>query len=128
MKKLFLYAEHLYRSLFRGYCFKFSREWDSLLCNILDDYTEINLYSSRVITITTKDKKYEIGLNSEYFIYGELMFVSDSNGRHSSQLSRYRPRFKTMLKLDKLVKKTRKDIANKNKERDRQLKMVNGLL
>ena len=94
---IYEYIGHILNTLFGMYQEPFDKEWDSMLTMLivfgtvvaLDDYT---------ITFKYGDDHYNVWIGNKYYSYAWLYM-------RASDRKRTRPKFKTMLRLNKLVTK-----------------------
>lgn len=92
------YVKHFFRLLFNDYIEPYSKEWDTQLNQMLTKGT-IQSVCPHTVTIIYKGVVYRVWINNKYFSYGYLWAV---NGRFLRVEEFRRPKFRTMLRLEKL--------------------------
>jgi hypothetical protein len=89
--------------VFRFHHAPYLKQWDEDLNHLLDfgefvGYADAYRYN---ILIRYKDKDYKIWVADEFYAYGYLNCKGD---KYLEREERYRPKFKTMLRLRKMIK------------------------
>lgn len=97
------YFFHGIRLISRFHNRPYLKRWDEDLNYLLDEgefvgYTDENKYT---VLIRYKGQDYRIWVADEFFAYGYLIWKGSA---HIPESNRHRPKFKTMLRLRKMIK------------------------
>ena len=106
IKTWFLYIGHVFRTVFQLYQSPYSKEWDTVLNELLDSL-ENGKCSAEIINycICFKFEKevYEVWVGNRWYAYGNLYAKQKANVSWSFGIPReyqYRPKFSTMIRLN----------------------------
>ena len=106
IKTSFLYIGHAFRTMFGFYQMQYSKEWDTLLNELLDAL-ENGKCSAEVRTHRLQFKfekeAYDVWVANRWYAYGNLYAEQKANVRLSLGIPdecRYRPKFSTMIRLN----------------------------
>ena len=94
---IYEYIGHMLNTVFGMYQEPFDKEWDSMLTMLLVFGTVVAL-DDYVVTFKYDDNHYTVWIGNKYYSYAWL-HMSASGKKYT------RPKFKTMLRLNKLVTK-----------------------
>ena len=106
IKTSFLYIGHAFRTVFGLYQTQYSKEWDTVLNELLDSLengkcsAEIKNYC---ICFKFEKEVYEVWVANRWYAYGNLYAEQKANVRLSFGIPReyqYRPKFSTMIRLN----------------------------
>ena len=106
IKTSFLYIGHALRTVFQLYQKPYSKEWDTVLNELLDSLengkcsAEIKNYC---IGFKFEKEVYEVWVANRWYAYGHLYAKQKANvgwGGNILHEYRYRPRFSTMIRLN----------------------------
>lgn len=106
IKTSFLYIGHVFRTVFRLYQMPYSKEWDTVLNELLDSLengkcsAEIKNYC---ICFKFEKEVYEVWVANRWYAYGNLYAKHKDNVHWSNDIPReyqYRPKFSTMIRLN----------------------------
>ena len=106
IKTWFLYIGHAFRTMLRLYQMPYSKEWDTVLNELLDSLengkcsAEIKNYC---ICFKFEKEIYEVWVANRWYAYGNLYAEQKANVRLSFGIPReyqYRPKFSTMIRLN----------------------------
>ena len=106
IKTLFLYIGHAFRTVFGVYQRQYSKEWDTVLNQLLDALeqgkcsAEIKNYC---ICFKFEKEIYEVWVANRWYAYGNLYAEQKANVRLRFVILReyqYRPKFSTMIRLN----------------------------
>jgi hypothetical protein len=109
IKTSFLYLGHSFRTVFRLYQIPYSKEWDTVLNELLDALekgkasAEIRSYCLR---FSFEKEVYEVWVANRWYAYGNLYAKHKANVHWSNDIPReyqYRPKFSTMIRLNDVV-------------------------
>lgn len=109
IKTSFLYLGHSFRTVFRLYQIPYSKEWDTVLNELLDALekgkasAEIRSYCLR---FSFEKEVYEVWVANRWYAYGNLYAKQKANVSWSNDIPReyqYRPKFSTMIRLNDVV-------------------------
>lgn len=95
------YIGHILRIIFDIYQNPFNKKWDALL-NMLIVFGTVVEFDEYDITFEYNDNRYTVWIENKYYSYAWLYRY---NGQYTADERRVRPKFKTMLRLNKLVTK-----------------------
>lgn len=110
IKTALLYTGHLFRVVFRFYQNPYSKEWDTVLNELLDSLengkcsAEIKNYC---ICFKFEKEVYEVWVANRWYAYGNLCAKQKANANWSNDIPReyqYRPKFSTMIRLNNVCK------------------------
>lgn len=110
IKTALLYIGHALRTVFRVYQMPYSKEWDTVLNELLDTLengkcsAEIKNYC---ICFKFEKEMYEVWVANRWYAYGNLCAEQKANARSSFDIPReyqYRPKFSTMIRLNDVCK------------------------
>lgn len=90
---------HVLRVIFFAYQQKFNKEWDRKLNSILDKGEMIDL-SPHVVNYEYQGNTYGIWVCNRWYSYANLYYFNDKDIGRNMQ---FRPSFRTMVKLHKVV-------------------------
>ena len=94
--------KHLFRTLFGGYQYPFSKQWDICLNNLLDTGTVVELRDHILDLKNDKGDVYSIWVSNKFYSYGHLY---RKNGESVSYHAMRRPSYKVQIKLSDYVDK-----------------------
>lgn len=96
------YLCHIWNTLFGFYQEPFSELWDGLLNDIMDkgQVEKVNEYT---VTFSYRGNLYTIWCGNKWYSYGHLYVY---NGIYTRKQNQFRPRFRTMLKLENIHENT----------------------
>jgi len=106
IKTSFLYIGHAFRTMLRLYQMSYSKEWDTVLNELLDSLengkcsAEIKNYC---ICFKFEKEVYEVWVANRWYAYGNLYAKHKDNVHWSIGIPReyqYRPKFSTMIRLN----------------------------
>ena len=106
IKTSFLYIGHVFRTVFQLYQMPYSKEWDTVLNELLDALekgkasAEICNYCLR---FSFEKEAYEVWIANRWYAYGNLYAEQKANVRLSFGIPREcqsRPKFSTMIRLN----------------------------
>lgn len=106
IKASFLYIGHAFRTVFRFYQMSYSKEWDTVLNQLLDAVeqgkcsAEIKNYC---ICFKFEEEVCEVWVANRWYAYGNLYAKQKANVCLSVDIPdecRYRPKFSTMIRLN----------------------------
>lgn len=109
IKTSFLYIGHVFRTVFRFYQMPYSKEWDTVLNELLDALekgkasAEIRSYCLR---FSFEKEVYEVWVANRWYAYGNLYAKHKANVHWSNDIPceyHYRPKFSTMIRLNDVV-------------------------
>lgn len=109
IKTSFLYIGHVFRTMFGFYQMQYSKEWDTLLNELLDALengkcsAEIH---NCVLQINYEKQIYDVWVANRWYAYGNLYAEQKANVRLSLGIPdeyQYRPKFSTMIRLNDVV-------------------------
>ena len=109
IKTWFLYIGHAFRTVFGVYQTQYSKEWDTVLNQLLDAVeqgkcsAEIKKYC---ICFKFEKEVYEVWVENRWYAYGNLYAKQKANVHWSNDIPReyqYRPKFSTMIRLNDVV-------------------------
>ena len=109
IKTPFLYIGHVFRTMFGCYQMQYSKEWDTLLNELLDALengkcsAEIH---NCVLRINCEKQTYDVWVANRWYAYGNLLTKQKANVHWSNDIPReyqYRPKFSTMIRLNDVV-------------------------
>ena len=110
IKASFLYIGHAFRTVFRAYQMSYSKEWDTVLNELLDSLengkcsAEIKNYC---ICFKFEKEVYEVWVANRWYAYGNLRSKQKANVHWSNDIPREyqcRPKFSTMIRLNDVCK------------------------
>jgi hypothetical protein len=107
---LIKYIGHSIRTATGFYQKNFSEKWDVLLNELLSD-GEIVQLSIHTISIKKDNKIYSIWHSNKYYCYA---YFYENDGFGIDDNLQFRPRFKTMLRLESFVLNLQQIKANKD--------------
>ena len=106
IKTLFLYIGHVFRIVFQHYQHPYSKEWDTLLNELLDSL-ENGKCSAEVhfhcLQFKFEKEAYDVLVANRWYAYGNLYAEQKANVHLSVGIPdeyRYRPKFSTMIRLN----------------------------
>lgn len=102
------YIGHALRTITGFYQKEFSKHWDSILDDLIDNGEVIEIRTHN-ITIMKDNIHYTIWHSNEYYAYAHLWRVDDKKVDNDIQ---FRPRFKTMLKFEAFIERILLDDFN----------------
>ena len=106
IKTSFLYIGHAFRTVFRFHQMPYSKEWDTVLNELLDALengkcsAEVDNYCLR---FKFQQQLYDVWVANRWYAYGNLYAEQNANVRLSFGIPReyqYRPKFSTMIRLN----------------------------
>ena len=109
IKTSFLYIGHAFRTELRFYQMPYSKEWDTVLNELLDSLengkasAEIRNHCLRFFF---EKEVYEVWVANRRYAYGNLYATQKANVHWSNGIPdecRYRPKFSTMIRLNDVV-------------------------
>lgn len=109
IKTSFLYIGHALRTMFGIYQMPYSKEWDTVLNELLDALekgkvsAEIRNYRLR---FSFEKEVYEVWVANRWYAYGNLYAKQEANVHYSNDIPHeyhYRPKFSTMIRLNDVV-------------------------
>ena len=109
IKTSFLYIGHAFRTMLRLYQMPYSKEWDTILNELLDTLekgkasAEIRNYCLR---FSFEKEVYEVWVANRWYAYGNLYAKQKANVHWSNDIPREyqcRPKFSTMIRLNDVV-------------------------
>ena len=109
IKASFLYIGHVFRIVFQLYQHPYSKEWDTLLNELLDSL-ENGKCSAEVrnhcLQFKFEKEAYDVWVANRWYAYGNLYAKQKANVHWSNDIPdecRYRPKFSTMIRLNDVV-------------------------
>ena len=93
------YMGHVIRTVLKFYQEPFSKEWDSQLNMLIVFGTVVN-FDCYTVTFEYNENHYEVWRANKYYSYG---YLQRHNRSFVPDTLQFRPKFKTMLRLNKLV-------------------------
>ena len=106
IKTWFLYIGHVFRTMLRLYQMPYSKEWDTVLNELLDALengkcsAEVNNYCLR---FKFQQQLYDVWVANRWYAYGNLYQMLKADAQRSNNISRkyqHRPKFSTMIRLN----------------------------
>lgn len=110
IKTSFLYIGHVFRTMFGFYQMQYSKEWDTVLNQLLDALeqgkcsAEIKNYC---ICFKFEKEVREVWVANRWYAYGNLYAEQNANVRWRNDIPREyqcRPKFSTMIRLNDVCK------------------------
>lgn len=95
------YMCHIFNTVFRLYQNPFNKKWDALL-NMLMVFGTVVEFDEYAVTFEYNDNRYTVWIENRYYSYAWLHGCSR---KYTADERHMRPKFKTMLRLNKLVAK-----------------------
>ena len=109
IKTPFLYIGHAFRTVFGVYQRPYSKEWDTVLNELLDSL-ENGKASAEIrnhcLRFSFEKEVYEVWVANRWYAYGNLYAKQKVNVDWSNDIPReyqYRPKFSTMIRLNDVV-------------------------
>lgn len=109
IKTWFLYIGHAFRTVLRLYQMPYSKEWDTLLNELLDALEKGKASAEMrncCLRFSFENEAYEVWIDNRWYAYGNLYAKQKANVSLSFGISReyqYRPKFSTMIRLNDVV-------------------------
>ena len=106
IKTLFLYIGHVFRTMFGFYQMQYSKEWDTLLNELLDALENGKCSAEIhdcVLQINCEKQIYDVWVANRWYAYGNLRIKQKANVHWNNDIPReyrYRPKFSTMIRLN----------------------------
>lgn len=106
IKTSFLYIGHAFRTVFGIYQMPYSKEWDTILNELLDALekgkasVEMHHYCLR---FSFEKEAYDVWVANRWYAYGNLRAKQKANGHWNNDIPceyQYRPKFSTMIRLN----------------------------
>lgn len=104
IKTPFLYIGHAFRTMSRFYQKPYSKEWDTLLNELLDALENGKCSAEIhdcVLRINCEKQTYDVWVANRWYAYGNL--YRTQNRTYISEKFMYRPKFSTMIRLNDVV-------------------------
>lgn len=104
IKTLFLYIGHALRTVFQLYQSPYSKEWDTLLNELLDALENGKCSAEIhdcVLQINCEKQIYDVWVANRWYAYGNLYMTEKRI--YISEKFKYRPKFSTMIRLNDVV-------------------------
>ncbi len=106
IKTSFLYIGHVFRTVFQLYQCPYSKEWDTLLNELLDALEKgkasVEMHH-HCLRFSFEKEAYDVWVANRWYAYGNLYAEQKANVRLSFGIPdecRYRPKFSTMIRLN----------------------------
>jgi hypothetical protein len=106
IKTSFLYIGHAFRTMFGFYQMPYSKEWDTVLNELLDALEKGKASAEMCnccLRFSFENEAYEVWVANRWYAYGNLYAKRKANVGWSSNIPReyqYRPKFSTMIRLN----------------------------
>ena len=106
IKTPFLYIGHAFRTVFGVYQMPYSKEWDTVLNELLDALEKGKASAEMCnccLRFSFENEAYEVWVDNRWYAYGNLYAKRKANVGWSSNIPReyqYRPKFSTMIRLN----------------------------
>ena len=106
IKTLFLYIGHAFRTVFGVYQRPYSKEWDTVLNELLDALEKGKISAeihNHCLRFSFEKGVYEVWVANRWYAYGNLYAKQDGNAHWSNDIHaeyHYRPKFSTMIRLN----------------------------
>ena len=106
IKTWFLYIGHVFRTIFLLYQMPYSKEWDTVLNELLDALEKGKASAEMrncCLRFSFEKEAYEVWVDNRWYAYGNLYAEQKANISLSFGISReyqYRPKFSTMIRLN----------------------------
>ena len=106
IKTPFLYIGHVFRTMFGVYQRSYSKEWDTVLNELLDALEKGKASAeirNHCLRFSFEKEAYEVWVDNRWYAYGNLYAKQKANVGWSSNILReyqYRPKFSTMIRLN----------------------------
>lgn len=106
IKTWFLYIGHAFRSMLRLYQMPYSKEWDTVLNDLLDALEKGKVSAEMrncCLRFSFENEAYEVWIDNRWYAYGNLYAKQKANVGWSTNILReyqYRPKFSTMIRLN----------------------------
>ena len=106
IKTWFLYIGHVFRTILRLYQMPYSKEWDTVLNELLDALEKGKASAeirNHCLRFSFEKEAYEVWVDNRWYAYGNLYAKQKANVGWSSNILReyqYRPKFSTMIRLN----------------------------
>ncbi len=98
---IYEYMGHILNTVFGMYQQPFDKEWDSML-NMLIVFGTVVALNDYTVTFKYDDNHYTVWIGNKYYSYA---WLRSYNYEYEPVQKGLRPKFKTMLRLNKLVTK-----------------------
>ena len=109
IKASFLYIGHAFRTVFRFYQMPYSKEWDTVLNELLDALEKGKVSAeirNHCLRFSFEKGVYEVWVANRWYAYGNLYAKQEANVHWRNDIPReyqYRPKFSTMIRLNDVV-------------------------
>ena len=109
IKTSFLYIGHAFRTMFGFYQMPYSKEWDTLLNELLDALEKgkasVEMHH-HCLRFSFEKEAYEVWIANRWYAYGNLYAKQKANVHWNNDIPheyQYRPKFSTMIRLNDVV-------------------------
>ncbi len=110
IKTSFLYIGHAFRTVFGIYQRQYSKEWDTVLNELLDSLengkASAEMRGDHCLRFSFEKETYEVWVANRWYAYGNLYAKRKANVDCSNYIPyeyQYRPNFSTMIRLNDVV-------------------------
>ena len=109
IKTSFLYIGHVFRTMFGFYQMQYSKEWDTLLNELLDALENGKCSAEIhdcVLQINCEKQIYDVWVANRWYAYGNLYVKHEVDVHWGNDIPcayQYRPKFSTMIRLNDVV-------------------------
>lgn len=109
IKTSFLYIGHALRTMLRLYQIPYSKEWDTILNELLDALEKGKASAeirNHCLRFSFEKEVYEVWVANRWYAYGNLYAKQKANVHWSNDIPREyqcRPKFSTMIRLNDVV-------------------------
>lgn len=109
IKTVFEYVGHSFRTVFGRYQMPYSKEWDTVLNQLLDAVEQGKCSAEihgHVLRISGEAESYDICVANRWYAYGNLYMIwpAPGSGKVVQDNHMFRPKFSTMLRLNDVAK------------------------
>lgn len=118
-----MYVMHAAYILFGLYNYPFSAQWDVALVKILDA-GKLLMFDEYVADFEYDNRTVTVWVGNKWCAYGKLHRVDGESIHHSTQ---YRPKLKTMHRLDFLLQSAKGSSLDKTREKENK-EILKGLM